>query len=173
MAYTEQGGIGYLAVGAPLGDGGEVKDSGLVQLFQSSGDREVSPLATLHQGAEGAEGEGYGFSLAFTGEGAGEVRLAVGVPFDGTGGQGGVRLVTLGEQATSTLVAQSEAGDHFGWSVGFSGNRLVVGAPDRGGAGAVVLLGRNDPQGIPLSPGTGKIPALEDAASADFGSAVG
>ncbi|GAA3409669.1 FG-GAP-like repeat-containing protein [Streptosporangium vulgare] len=173
MAYTEQDGIGYLAVSAPLGDGGEVKDSGLVQLFQSSGDREINPLTTLHQGAEGAEGEGYGFSLAFTGEGAGEVRLAVGVPFDGTGGQGGVRLITIGAQATSTLVSQSEAGDHFGWSVGFSGNRLVVGAPDRGGAGAVVLLGRNDSQGIPLSPGTGKVPALEGAASADFGAAVG
>lgn len=173
MAYTERSDIGYLAVSAPLGDGGEVKDSGLVQLFQSSGDQEISPLTTLHQGAEGAGGEGYGFSLAFTGEGSGEVRLAVGVPFDGTGGQGGVRLITIGEQAASTLVAQSEAGDHFGWSVGFSGNRLVVGAPDRGGAGAVVLLGRNDPQGIQLSPGTGKIPALEGAASADFGAAVG
>ncbi|MEU4541312.1 hypothetical protein AB0G15_41410 [Streptosporangium sp. NPDC023825] len=173
MAYAEQGDVGYLAVSAPLGDGGEVKDSGLVQLFQSSGVQEISPIATLHQGAEGAEGEGYGFSLAFTGEGAGEIRLAVGVPFDGTGGQGGVRLITMGEPDAGTLVTQSEAGDHFGWSVGFSGNRLVVGAPDRGGAGAVVLLGRNDTEGTPLSPGAGKIPTLEGAASADFGAAVG
>ncbi|MGJ6961003.1 hypothetical protein ACSDR0_03755 [Streptosporangium sp. G11] len=174
MAYAEQGDVGYLAVSAPLGDGGPVKDSGLVQLFQASGTQVITPIATFHQGQEGAPGEGYGFSLAFTGEGGqGEVRLAVGVPFDGPGGQGGVRLLTIGEQGAGRLVTQSTAGDHFGWSVGFSGNRLVVGAPDRGGAGAVVLLGRNDTEGIPLSPGTGKIPALEGAASADFGTAVG
>ncbi|MEU8382817.1 VCBS repeat-containing protein [Streptosporangium sp. NPDC048865] len=173
MAYTEREDVGYLAVSAPLGDGGDVKDSGLVQLFQASATQEIASLATLHQGAEGAGGEGYGFSLAFAGESAGEVRLAVGVPFDGTGGQGGVRLVTLGEQAADTLVTQGDAGDHLGWSVGFSGNRLVAGAPDRGGAGAAVLLGRNDARGVPLSPGTGKIPVLEGAASADFGSAVG
>ncbi|GAA4203082.1 hypothetical protein GCM10022252_60170 [Streptosporangium oxazolinicum] len=173
MAYAERDDVGYLAVSAPLGDGGEVKDSGLVQLFLASSTQAVTPLGTLHQGSEGAPGEGYGFSLAFTGEGGeGEVRLAVGVPFD-SGGQGGVRLITMGEQGAGRLVTQSGTGDHFGWSVGFSGNRLVAGAPDRGGAGAVVLLGRNDTEGIQLSPGTGRIPALEGAASADFGAAVG
>jgi len=173
MAYAERDDVGYLAVGAPLGDGGAVKNSGLVQLFRSSGTRGITPVATLHQGPEGAPGEGYGFSLAFTGEGGGEVRLAVGVPFD-AGGQGGVRLITMGEQGPGRLITQSGTGDHFGWSVGFSGNRLVAGAPDEGGAGAVVLLGRNDAEGGRLSPGTGGIPALEGAAaSADFGAAVG
>ncbi|MEU8039092.1 FG-GAP-like repeat-containing protein [Streptosporangium sp. NPDC049078] len=173
MAYAERDDVGYLAVSAPLGDGGAVKNSGLVQLFQSSGTEAITPLATLHQGSEGAPGEGYGFSLAFTGEGGGgEVRLAVGVPFDADG-QGGVRLITMGEQGPGRLITQNGAGDHFGWSVGFSGNRLVAGAPDRGGAGAVVLLGRNDTEGVPLSPGTGGIPALEGAASVDFGASVG
>ncbi|WP_326644932.1 FG-GAP-like repeat-containing protein [Streptosporangium sp. NBC_01755] len=171
VAYGEQGDTGYLAVSAPLGDGGGVKDSGLVQLFLASSSLEITAAATFHRGSEGAPDEGYGTSLAFSS--ADDVRLAVGVPFDGPDQRGGVRLLTMGEEGAGRLIAQSQAGDHFGWSVGFSGNRLVVGAPDREGAGEVVLLGRNDAQGVPLSPGTGRIPALEGAASADFGSAVG
>ncbi|MEU0483911.1 FG-GAP-like repeat-containing protein [Streptosporangium sp. NPDC006013] len=171
MAYTEEGDVGHLAVSAPLGDGGGVQDSGLVQLFQASSTLEIAPAATFDQGSEGAAGEGYGFSLAFTASGG--VRLAVGVPFDGPDRRGGVRLEPVSDPSGSRLITQSQAGDHFGWSVGFSGNRLVVGAPDQAGVGTVILLGRNDAQGIPLSPGTGKIPALDGGASADFGAAVG
>ncbi|MFD0891216.1 FG-GAP repeat protein, partial [Streptosporangium algeriense] len=69
MAYAEEGDVGYLAVGAPLGDGGGVRDSGLVRLFRSSATEEITPLTTLGQGAKGAPGDGYGFSLALTGEG--------------------------------------------------------------------------------------------------------
>lgn len=171
MAYAEEGDVGYLAVSAPLGDGGRVKDSGLVHLFQASSTAEITPAGVFDQGPEGAAGEGYGFSLAFTGEGG--ARLAVGVPFDGPDQRGGVRLVPVRDPGRSRLVGRGEPGDRAGWSVGFSGNRLVVGAPDRNGSGAVALLGRNDSTGIPLAPGTGKVPALDGGGPADFGAAVG
>ncbi|MEV7007157.1 hypothetical protein [Streptosporangium sp. NPDC051022] len=171
MAYAEENGVGYLAVSAPLGDGGRVKDSGLVRLFRASATEEITPVATFDQGAEGAAGDGYGFSLALTGEGG--ARLAVGVPFGGPGRRGGVRLIPVGDPARARRIDQGGAGDHFGWSVAFSGNRLVVGAPDHGSSGAVALLGRNDDTGILLSPGTGRVPALNDGGSADFGAAVG
>ncbi|MFF5206565.1 hypothetical protein [Streptosporangium sp. NPDC000396] len=171
MAYAEEGDVGYLAVGAPLGDGGQVKDSGLVQLFQASSTSEITPAGTFDQGAEGAAGEGYGFSLAFTGqEGA---RLAVGVPFDGPDRRGGVRLVPVGNPGQARLIDQGKPGDHFGWSVAFSGNRLLVGVPDRGASGAVALLGRNDDTGVWLSPGNGRVPVLDGGGQADFGAAVG
>jgi hypothetical protein len=170
MAYTEEGDVGYLAVSAPLGDGGSVKDSGLVQLFQASGTAEITSVRTLDQGSEGSPGEGYGFSLAFTGEEG--ARLAVGTPFDGQDQRGGVWLVPVAGSSQARLIDQSGPGDHFGWSVAFSGNRLVIGAPDRGNSGTVVLLGRNDTEGTPLSPGAGKVPALDGGASVDFGAAV-
>ncbi|WP_371782916.1 FG-GAP repeat protein [Streptosporangium subroseum] len=170
MAYAEEGDTRYLAASAPLGDGASVKDSGLVQLFQSSGAAAMAPSATFDQGPEGVTGDGYGFSLALTGEGG--ARMAVGVPFDGPDRRGGVHLVPMGDASQARMINQSEPGDHFGWSVAFSGNRLVIGAPDRGASGTVLLLGRNDTEGIPLSPGAGKVPALNGGASADFGAAV-
>jgi hypothetical protein len=170
MAYAEEGGVGYLAVSAPLGDGGSVKDSGLVQLFQASDSAELTSVRTLDQGSEGSPGEGYGFSLALTGEEG--ARLAVGTPFDGQDQRGGVWLVPMAGTSQARLLDQSEPGDHFGWSVSFSGNRLVIGVPDRGNSGTAVLLGRNDAEGTPLSPGTGKVPALNGGASIDFGAAV-
>ncbi|GAA3018625.1 hypothetical protein [Streptosporangium longisporum] len=171
MAYAEQGDVGYLAVGAPLGDADGVQNSGIVQLFQASSSLEITASATFHQDTGAAPGEGYGSSLALTAEGG--VRLAVGVPFDGTDRRGGVHLMTVGDGTPGRTISQSGAGDHFGWSVGFSGNRLVVGAPDRGGSGAVVLLGRNDAEGVVLAPGTGRVPLLDGAVPVEFGAGVG
>lgn len=165
MAYAEEDGVGYLAVSAPLGDGGGVRDSGLVRLFQATATEELTPLATLDQGTRGASGDGYGFSLALTGEGG--ARLAVGIPFGGSGGKGRVEVVPVRDPSAARGVEQGEAGDRFGWAVGFGGNRLVVGAPDRDGSGAVTVLGRNDATGTPLTP------ALDDGESAEFGNAVG
>ncbi|MGC5016676.1 hypothetical protein ACLQ2R_38430 [Streptosporangium sp. DT93] len=171
MSYAQQGDVGYLAVSAPLGDGGGVPDTGLVQLFQASSSLELTTAATLHQDTGNATGDGYGMSLALNAEGG--VRLAVGVPFDGKDQKGGVHLVTVGDGTPGRMIAQGGAGDHFGRSVGFSGNRLVVGAPDRAGSGAVVLLGRNDAEGLVLAPGTGRIPDVDGAAPVEFGSTVG
>ncbi|MEU4835953.1 hypothetical protein [Streptosporangium sp. NPDC023615] len=170
MAYAEQGDVGYLAVSAPLGDGGGVPDTGLVQLFQASSSLELTTAATIHRDGGGTAGDGYGSSLALTAEGG--VRLAVGVPFDGADQRGAVHLMTVGDGTPGRMIVQSGAGEHFGRSVGFSGNRLVVGAPDRGGSGAVVLLGRNDTEGTVLAPGTGGIPVPAGAVPVEFGAGV-
>ncbi|MFC4058479.1 hypothetical protein ACFOWE_09250 [Planomonospora corallina] len=171
LAYTEQGDTAYLAVGAPLGDGGAVEDSGLVQLFQAASTAEVTPAYLLHQGALGASGEGYGSALAFAG--GGDVRLAVGTPFDGQDRRGSVRLVPLADRDRAQPVEGPSPGARFGWSVAASGNKLVAGAPDHGPSGAVALLGRNDGAVTLLSPGTGRIPAVTGGASVDFGAATG
>ncbi|WP_433245727.1 hypothetical protein ACQPYK_43950 [Streptosporangium sp. CA-135522] len=173
MAYAREGDVGYLAVSAPLGDGGGVEDSGLVRLFRAAGTAQLTPAGVFDQGAEGAAGDGYGFSLAFGGGESGEdTRLAVGIPFRGPQQRGGVRLVPVRDPGQARLVGRGGPGDRSGWAVGFSGNRLVVGAPDRGASGAAALLGRNDATGITLTPGTGKVPGV-GGESADFGAAVG
>ncbi|MBG0814938.1 hypothetical protein [Planomonospora sp. ID82291] len=171
LAYTEQGDTSYLAVGAPLGDGGPVKDSGLVQLFQASGTAEVTPGPVLSRGAEGSPGGGYGSALAFAA--GGDVRLAVGAPFDGPDQRGGVHLVPLADPARARTVHGTEPGGRLGWSLAAGGNKLVAGAPDHGPSGAVALLGRNDGAFTLLSPGAGRIPAVTGGASVDFGAAAG
>ncbi|GIH77195.1 hypothetical protein [Planobispora longispora] len=170
LAYGEEGGTGYLAVGAPLGDSGSVKDSGLVQLFRATEAEEIAPVATFTQ-KEPASGEGYGFSLAFSG-GEG-LRLAVGAPFDGPDRRGGVSLFPVGSPDQERLVGGAGPDERFGWSVAASGNKLVVGVPDRGSSGSVALLGRNDGAVTPLTPGSGDIPALDGGVSIDFGAATG
>jgi hypothetical protein len=171
LAYAEQGDTSYLAVGAPLGDGGPVKDSGLVQLFQASSTAEITPGPVLSRGAEGFPGGGYGSALAFAS--GGDVRLAVGVPFDGPDQRGGVHLVPLADPARARTVRGTEPGGRLGWSLAASGNKLVAGAPDHGPSGAVALLGRNDGAFTLLSPGAGRIPAVTGGASVDFGAAAG
>lgn len=82
-------------------------------------------------------------------------------------------MIPLGNPGQAGPVAWGRAGDHVGWAVGFSGNRLVAGAPDQGASGAVTLLGRNDATGIRLAPGAGQVPAVDGGGPADFGAAVG
>lgn len=148
-----------------------MKDSGLVRLFRATGTEELTATATFHQGGGGATGEGYGLSLALTAEGG--ARLAVGVPLDGPDRRGGVHLVPLADPGRARLIAPGRAGDLFGWSVGFGGNRLLVGAPDRDGSGAVTVLGRNDTEGTTLSPGAGGVPTPTGGTVTDFGASVG
>ncbi|GIH91619.1 hypothetical protein ACFFMN_29795 [Planobispora siamensis] len=171
LAYGEEGDTSYLAVGAPLGDGGPVKDSGLVQLFQASSTAEITPAATFHRDREGAEGDGYGYAVAFS-EGEG-LRLAVGIPFAGSDKTGAVSLISVGDPGEARLVSGESAGERFGWSVASAGNKLVVGAPDRKGSGGAALLGRNDGAVTPAAPGAGQLPVLDGGASVDFGAAVG
>ncbi|MBG0819279.1 FG-GAP repeat protein [Planomonospora sp. ID91781] len=171
LAYAEQGDTSYLAVGAPLGDGGSVRDSGLVQLFQASSTAEITPGPVLSRGAEGSPGGGYGSALAFAS--GGDVRLAVGVPFDGPEQRGGVHLVPPADPARSRMVSGTAPGGRLGWSLASAGNKLVAGAPDHGPSGAVALLGRNDGAVTLLSPGAGRIPAVTGGASVDFGAAAG
>jgi hypothetical protein len=51
--------------------------------------------------------------------------------------------------------------------VAFTGNRLVVGAPDAGAGGAVSIFGRNEGAAAPLVPA-----ALPEGVSVDFGAAT-
>ncbi|GAA3442336.1 FG-GAP repeat protein [Planomonospora venezuelensis] len=172
LAYGEDGDTSYLAVGAPLGDGESVKDSGVVQLFQASSTAEITPGPTFGQGREGVAGDGYGFAVAFS-EG-GELRLVVGVPFRGPDQRGSVSLFPVGGgSGRARVVDGTGPGERFGWSVAASGNKIVAGAPDRGTSGGVTLLGRNDGAATPAAPGAGKVPALDRGGSADFGSATG
>nr|BFE83719.1 hypothetical protein GCM10020093_063200 [Planobispora longispora] len=167
---TARRGHGLPGGGRPLGDSGSVKDSGLVQLFRATEAEEIAPVATFTQ-KEPASGEGYGFSLAFSG-GEG-LRLAVGAPFDGPDRRGGVSLFPVGSPDQERLVGGAGPDERFGWSVAASGNKLVVGVPDRGSSGSVALLGRNDGAVTPLTPGSGDIPALDGGVSIDFGAATG
>ncbi|MFI6817295.1 hypothetical protein ACIBG7_33195 [Nonomuraea sp. NPDC050328] len=83
-------------------------------------------------------------------------RLAIGVP-----GTGEVRVVGPGKNDRTLSPAEPEG--RMGAAVSFSGNRLVVGLPDRGPYGAVAVLGRNSDVRETIQPDTG----------ADFGAALG
>ncbi|MEV2267724.1 hypothetical protein [Nonomuraea africana] len=115
VAYVEGAGI---AVGAPQG--------GFVQLF----DNAVKPTRKVT--GEGA----FGFSLAASRDG----RLAVGAPF--AGGTGAVRILSVADESVDRLLTPGQ-GARFGWSVTFSGNQLVAGAPDDQPYGTMGIAGRN------------------------------
>ncbi|WP_084957070.1 FG-GAP-like repeat-containing protein [Thermoactinospora rubra] len=89
-------------------------------------------------------------SLAASSDG----RLAIGLAGTGT-----VRVVGPDEDRTLEPAAPEA---RQGAAVAFAGNRLVVGAPDRGPYGAISVLGRNADRLEPLQPARG----------ADFGSSL-
>ena len=127
-----------LVVGAPYDDTGG-KDYGAVYLLNIGGSlwgKEVSQLSKLVSTTTGYFGE----SLALSGDGT---KLAVGVPFNNTGGhnRGLVKLYTLNRSNTFTLsqtYGHNKGGtalslhndERFGTSVALSdnGSKLVVGA---------------------------------------------
>jgi hypothetical protein len=110
----------------------------------------------------------FGFSLAFAG-----ASLLVGAPGESMPGapeSGAVHVVPLAGSPGSRVLREDVPApyDHFGWSVsGAAGGRFLVGAPDRGGTGAVTLVG----SGIwhELLPG-GASPSGKEAF--DFGAAL-
>ncbi|MFD0657910.1 FG-GAP repeat protein [Thermocatellispora tengchongensis] len=146
LAYA----AGSLAVSAPLADVRGVKDAGLVHVLRSDGFRALAKGTTLYQDAEGVEGDAaatdaFGFSLAMgAGETPDDVRLAVGIPFDAPEQKGAVQLIPLANPGEDRLLTSASAtpNEHFGWSVAFSGNRLLAGIPDAPKGGAVGVLGR-------------------------------
>ncbi|MCG5216913.1 FG-GAP repeat protein [Streptosporangium sp. KLBMP 9127] len=166
FGYALSYAAGRLAVSAPLADAGGVKDAGLVHVLPSASGPAKGD--TIFQGGPSLEGEpgpgeAFGFSVALDGTGT-DVRLAAGIPFDGPDRRGAVQLVPLRTPQDDRLItaAAPRAEDHFGWSVGFSGDRLVAGAPDASTGGAVALVGGGS--STPVGP-TGD-------ASADFGATV-
>ncbi|GLW07257.1 hypothetical protein Misp01_23870 [Microtetraspora sp. NBRC 13810] len=134
LAYAD----GMLAVSAPLADAAGTRDTGLVHLLRPG----LRQGTTFHRGS--GPGDAFGFSLALTATGQDGVRLAVGIPLAGPDDRGAVQVIPLDAPGQATLLTapQSRPGDHFGWSVAFSGNRLAAGIPDAPGGGALALLGR-------------------------------
>jgi hypothetical protein len=165
---------GRLAVSAPMADAGGVRDSGLVHVLRSPDGTKLIKGDTIFQGGASIEGEpgvgeGFGFAVAL-GDDSGDIQLAVGVPFDGEDGRGAVQVVPLRTPAQDRLITAgtAQAGDHFGWSVGFSGNRVVAGAPDAAGGGTVGVAGGEEAAFTLLDPA----PAPGGDEPADFGVSV-
>src|SRR3989304_3551021 len=80
--------------------------------------------------------DGFGWAVAVS-----DATAVVGVPGDEAGRGSAyvfVRSGTAWSQQAKLIAADPAAGDQFGWSVGISGETVVVGAPfdDDGGSGA-------------------------------------
>ena len=132
---------GFLAVGAFFADGPEVR-TGAVHLFTADGSSALERLVP----PDAKQFDGFGWSLDLEGD-----RLLVGAPFrDGAPGfQSGAAYVyrrvgtdwVLQDELVPTTL---QAFDHFGWSVTWSGDRALVGAPDHDqlgpGSGAVFVF---------------------------------
>src|SRR3990172_1568973 len=124
--------------------------------------------------ADAAAGDLFGWSVAVSG-----VTAVVGVPYDDDAGTGAgsayvfVRSGTAWSQQAKLIAADAAADDLFGWSVGISGETVVVGAPgddDAGtGAGSAYVFVRS---GAAWSE-QAKLTAADAAAFDEFGSSVG
>ncbi|MET9336717.1 hypothetical protein [Nonomuraea sp. NPDC003804] len=127
VAYAEGAGI---AASAPQG--------GFVQLLDAA----AKPVKKVT--GTGA----FGFSLAGSKDG----RLAVGAPDEG--GTGAVVILSA-KDGTEERRVVSPRGGRFGWSVAFTGNRLLAGAPDAPPYGVAGLAGRNEDTVQVLAPPEG------------------
>ncbi len=148
LAYAEENGTAYVAVGIPGQTVDGKERAGIVALLTSVNGQGLKPLRTIPQTLGGKSfveaGDRYGWSLALadgavTGSG---VQLAVGVPHDGAGDarpeNGWVHLVPLSAPDDALLIdalngnVPGDAGayDHFGWSVAFTTGALLIGVPD-------------------------------------------
>ncbi|WP_248961730.1 hypothetical protein [Sphaerisporangium perillae] len=199
LAYGDNGGRGYLAAGAPYADPVGTKDAGAVQLLAGRSAGDPQPAGTLWQGAGGVadvseDHDAFGFSLAFSGG----RDLVVGAPFDGDGRHaetGAVHVLSLGGTDPATgrpldperLLPGSgrlirartpQTYDHLGWSVSGTGDGwLVIGVPDREGAGAIALAAPGAGDAPMLRPGDGNIALFDQSRhlpfqGIDFGATV-
>jgi hypothetical protein len=118
-------------VGAPHDDIGGA-DAGSAYVYDLASATPTVPLATLTNPSPAVSGS-FGRSVAIS-----STRLVVGAPYDNTETHGGSAYVYDLASATptvpvTTLDNPSPSGDdYFGSSVGISGTRVVVGAPDEG-----------------------------------------
>lgn len=117
VAYSDGAG---LAISAPKG--------GFVQLF----DGNLKPTKSVQVQM--------GVSLAASADG----RFAVGTPLGGPDRTGAVQVFSPRDTADIRTIAPDPQPDaRYGWSVAFSENRVVAGAPDARPYGTVSLAGRN------------------------------
>ncbi len=113
---------GLLVVGAPYSDDNGL-DSGAAYLFQASTGAELFMLTP----ADGAAGDGFGFSVAIAGG-----IVAVGTPGKGDNGadSGAAYLfdASTGAQIAKLLPSDGAAGDEFGNSIAIDNGIVAVGA---------------------------------------------
>ena len=119
----------YLAVGSPGGN----LDTGKVYIFERIGGV-WTEQAILKNVANPIQGDGFGWSLAMSGNG-----LIVGAPFDDIFGsinegsfsyfQRSAGVYDLGVKTFQPLGSGFMPSDFFGWDVDMDGNYIIVGAP--------------------------------------------
>ncbi|MEU6999650.1 hypothetical protein [Nonomuraea sp. NPDC046570] len=134
VAYADGAG---LAVSAP--------QARYVHLFDA--DLKAVRIARFEQGDGPA-----GVSLAVSADG----RVAVGLPYAGQERTGAVQVISIPAGGQDRRIAPDrQPGARFGWSLAFTGNRVVAGSPDAGNTGTITTVGRNESTVVPISPGEG------------------
>ena len=131
-----------VVVGAPGTDVSGFANQGVVYVYQRNGAAWV--LQATVTAPDGDSNDFFGDSVAINGD-----TLVVGAPRDGNPGlpeRGAayvfVRIGTVWNFEQRLFPANGRANDHFGWSVGVSGDTIGVGAPDYDGtSGAVTNSG--------------------------------
>ena len=127
---------GYTVAGAPFHDGG-APDSGVVKVFDSA---TGALLFILTKPGTPEFGDYFGFSVAISG-----TRVVIGVPYDraGTPLSGHAYVYDLASTTPTVPVAiltnpAPASNSFFGWAVGISGTRIVVGIPNAAAGGSAV-----------------------------------
>lgn len=123
-----------MVAGAPFDDTA-ASDAGSLYVYDLASGTPATPTATLNNPGL-STGDNFGTSVAISG-----TRMVVGSPSDPTGAvrAGSAYVYQLGGATPNapllTINNPSPAiGDSFGWSVGISGNYVVVGAPENDGS---------------------------------------
>ena len=156
-----------VVVGAPQDDDLGV-ESGSVSVLESDGSGDWSETKLM--APDGSEFDRFGFSVAVSGD-----RVVVGAPFDGdlSSASGSAYVFepdgSGGWSETKLTAFDGAATDLFGWSVGVSGDRVVVGARRAGDVGAVYVFEPDGSGGWSQA----KLTALDGAAGDLFGWSVG
>gem|GEM_PF-444034 len=118
---------GIVAVGAPIGPFSAATGPGYVYLFNATTGSQLHKLSP----DDGLDGDLFGLSIDMD-----NGRLAVGAPFANNPqlhtGALYVFSVNAGIQIQKFVPNGVEFGDHFGYSVASSGNRIAIGAPADG-----------------------------------------
>jgi hypothetical protein len=129
-----------IVVGASQADG-LAAGSGAAYVFQKqTGNQEPWGLRRKIMADDGAGGDLFGYSASMSGD-----IIIIGAPLDSDHGQGSGAAYGFARnfggtgawgQVQKFAPADGAASDYFGWAVGISGNRVVIGAPYHDAFGA-------------------------------------
>lgn len=144
LAFLQQGRTGYLAVGVPGAEVNGHPRAGAVAVFTSDGNH-FSRSEVITEGSHGSattveDDDQFGRAVALGADRRGNVRLAVGMPMETSRVRqdGAAEIVPLTgggkardlNQAVTGIPGSPGEYAHFGWSVRFAGDELLVGVPD-------------------------------------------